>query len=518
MNLGRYWIWFWWLAWVVVALGIMVLLPRLHPAISQSFAVFFAILLLLASASILQYLLVKRTDAQNLRRLIALKKAFDHLRGVSQKAEEEVKHLRAMLDNLSSSSSGEADLDADRAVAQASAAFTHASFADKPEQSPPMEDPHLEDPLFEDSLQVNPSSPQHAAPAHSENQRNEAPRQNRADGKDLRVLQTLAEQLLADNQQTDRLGHQSAAPRFAGNETNLQNDQDNNASQSENHGWRSRIAARVAPAFQYSPESKDLGLAPDDEMSRARASGAGLTLATIKKCLQKNQVDLHIQPIVTLPQRKQRHYQCMLYLHNDSGKFFGPETYKDIVNNAKLTTGIDNMLLFHTVQLLSKMNRDGTAIFFINIYVASLKNRDFLKDFINYLSSHQVLSARLIIQISQPDLTNNLAEIERSLTPLLPMGFRFAMDFETDFTRHIGLLERPPFSYIKINAYTLLHYAENSGFERFMALKNQLHRKGIDMIVTDIDQEPVLRELLDLPIDYGQGSLFGTPRGQNLQL
>ena len=152
MNLGRYWIWFWWLAWVVVALGIMVLLPRLHPAISQSFAVFFAILLLLASASILQYLLVKRTDAQNLRRLIALKKAFDHLRGVSQKTEEEVKHLRAMLDNLSSSSSGEADLGADRAVAAASAVFTHASFADTPEQDPPMEDPHLEDPHLADPL------------------------------------------------------------------------------------------------------------------------------------------------------------------------------------------------------------------------------------------------------------------------------------------------------------------------------------------------------------------------------
>ena len=227
MNLGRYWIWFWWLAWVVVALGIMVLLPRLHPAISQSFAVFFAILLLLASASILQYLLVKRTDAQNLRRLIALKKAFDHLRGVSQKTEEEVKHLRAMLDNLSSSSSGEVDLGADRAVARpllySRTPLSQIRLSKIPPWKPPFGSPHLEIPFGRPLkiLQVNPSSPQHAAPAHSENQRNEAPRQNRADGKDLRVLQTLAEQLLADNQQKDKLGHQSAAPRFAENEANL---------------------------------------------------------------------------------------------------------------------------------------------------------------------------------------------------------------------------------------------------------------------------------------------------------
>ena len=172
-------------------------------------------------------------------------------------------------------------------------------------------------------------------------------------------------------------------------------------------------------------------------------------------------------------------------------------------------------MLFHTVKL-SKMNRDGTAIFFINIYVASLKILISLK-ILSITYRRMGLSARLIIQISN-QTSPIIWRDRKKFDPLLPMGFRFAMDFETDFTRHIELLERPPFSYIKINAYTLLHYAENSGFDRFSALKQKLHRKGIDLIVTDIDQEPVLRELLDLPIDYGQGTLFGAPRGQNHQL
>ena len=44
------------------------------------------------------------------------------------------------------------------------------------------------------------------------------------------------------------------------------------------------------------------------------------------------------------------------------------------------------------------------------------------------------------------------------------------------------------------------------------ALKRDLDRNGIDMIVSKIEKDGELIELLDHNIDFGQGYLFGEPR------
>ena len=43
-------------------------------------------------------------------------------------------------------------------------------------------------------------------------------------------------------------------------------------------------------------------------------------------------------------------------------------------------------------------------------------------------------------------------------------------------------------------------------------LKRTLERHGIDLIVEKIESEPMLLDVLDLHVDYGQGYLFGEPK------
>ncbi len=44
------------------------------------------------------------------------------------------------------------------------------------------------------------------------------------------------------------------------------------------------------------------------------------------------------------------------------------------------------------------------------------------------------------------------------------------------------------------------------------AVKQAFERASIDLIVDRVETEQALVEVLDLPIDYGQGVLFGEPR------
>src|SRR5690606_31553698 len=87
--------------------------------------------------------------------------------------------------------------------------------------------------------------------------------------------------------------------------------------------------------------------------------------------------------------------------------------------------------------------------------------------------------------------------------------FRYSLDQVSDLDLDPDLLAARRFRFVKVEAGRLL--APPPGMEP-AELKNRLDSRGIDLIVEKIETEPMLVELLDLNIDFGQGYLFGEPR------
>jgi cyclic-di-GMP phosphodiesterase TipF (flagellum assembly factor) len=102
-----------------------------------------------------------------------------------------------------------------------------------------------------------------------------------------------------------------------------------------------------------------------------------------------------------------------------------------------------------------------------------------------------------------------MLELER----LARRGFRFSMDQVTDLSLDTDALAERQFRFIKVDAQRLLQAVHDPAspldLRRFKA---SLDRNGIDLVVERIENEDTLRELLDYPIDFGQGYLFGEPR------
>ena len=69
------------------------------------------------------------------------------------------------------------------------------------------------------------------------------------------------------------------------------------------------------------------------------------------------------------------------------------------------------------------------------------------------------------------------------------------------------------FKFIKIDAHLLHEMARGDAPNLNMrALKGALDRVAMDLIVEKIENEEMLKDLLDLQIDFGQGYLFGAPK------
>ncbi|MSP89528.1 MAG: EAL domain-containing protein [Alphaproteobacteria bacterium] len=237
-------------------------------------------------------------------------------------------------------------------------------------------------------------------------------------------------------------------------------------------------------------------------------------LDIVEEALRDSRIDLFLQPIVDLPQRRPRFYECFTRIRSGDGTLITPERYISIAEEAGLVSTNDNMLLFRAVQIL-RQRRPGKAEFgfLCNISNHSLTDVDFFNQFIEFLSEHRSLAHNLIFEFAQPDIRRGDAKTEHALAQLAHLGFRFSLDQTYDLDLDLDGLSRRGFKFIKVEATLLLDALKRRVGSLDMAdFKRRLNRHAMDLIVEKIETEDELRELLDYGVDFGQGYLFGEPK------
>jgi cyclic-di-GMP phosphodiesterase TipF (flagellum assembly factor) len=118
-----------------------------------------------------------------------------------------------------------------------------------------------------------------------------------------------------------------------------------------------------------------------------------------------------------------------------------------------------------------------------------------------------------VFEFAQAHVERHGDAVRLDLERLARLGFRFSMDQVTNLDLDVADLGRRHIRFIKVEAARLVHEASRKDLRLDVAaIKKALDAKAIDIIADKIESEQVLVELLDLPIDFGQGYLFGEPR------
>src|SRR6202012_2417334 len=129
-------------------------------------------------------------------------------------------------------------------------------------------------------------------------------------------------------------------------------------------------------------------------------------LDVVQEALAENRVDLYLQPIVALPQRRTQYYESFSRLRDETGRVMMPAEYLSVAEPGGLVTAIDNLLLFRCVQIvrrLAKQERKGGS--FCNISSASLGDEEFFPSFMNFLAANKDLAGSLIFEMGQSAFT-----------------------------------------------------------------------------------------------------------------
>jgi len=244
-------------------------------------------------------------------------------------------------------------------------------------------------------------------------------------------------------------------------------------------------------------------------------------LNRVREAVESGRIDLYLQPVVSLPQRKPRFYEAFSRLRDAHGKILRPSDYLEAAERANKIGVIDNMILMRCIQALrDEKKRAPRLAVFCNLSPATVYDSAFFNQLTDYLELNSDLATNLIFEFTYPAIQTMHPRVTENLNAIAAKGFEFSIDHVHSIDLDWEDLRARNFSFAKAPASLLLSASrgDEASVARLRAFRKRLADAGVDLIAEKIEFESHMPEILSLGIDYGQGNLFGAARRADFYL
>ncbi|MCA6122394.1 EAL domain-containing protein [Bradyrhizobium sp. WSM 1704] len=267
---------------------------------------------------------------------------------------------------------------------------------------------------------------------------------------------------------------------------------------------------------QAAPAPADAAAPPEPAPAPVAATPRSQSqlLGAIKNAIDENRLDIYLQPMVTLPQRKVRYYEAVTRLRDEGDQILAADDFISVAEAGGLIGRIDNLVMVRCVQVLRRlMVRSKDVGVFCNVSAATLASPATFTQCLDFLEANRALAPSLVLEFKQATF-RHLGPVEsENLAALAQRGYRFSIDHVTDLRLEPRELADRGVRFIKVPAALLLDPTQIATTDIHPSdLSDLLGRYGIDLIAERIEGERSVVDLLDYDVRLGQGFLFAPPR------
>ena len=328
------------------------------------------------------------------------------------------------------------------------------------------------------------------------------------DGVDGRVSIEVDPRLAHDAEQTAVVAKQ-LAETVAVHELKFASGQHQQAGAVAQYDDASQSEPSQSAAFQAEFE-----LPPPMPAPNTSAAARANMIETVRNSLEANRVDLYLQPIVTLPQRKVRYYEGLARLRTENGTIVMPSDFLGAAESSGLVAKVDNQMLFRCVQVIRRLQIKNREVgLFCNISPTTLNDPLVFPEILQFMDANRAIAPSLILEFRQSALRAMGPLETEALSSLRDLGFRFSMDAVTDLRMEPRDLGERGIRYVKVPSQFLLGDGGSTASDIHAAdLSDLLGRFGISLIAEKIEVEAQVVDLLEYDVRFGQGYLFSQPR------
>lgn len=237
-------------------------------------------------------------------------------------------------------------------------------------------------------------------------------------------------------------------------------------------------------------------------------------IAAIVEAFEADRIELHLQPVVQLPQRKVRFYEALARLRLADDTVLVPAEFLSIVERVGLVAELDRRVVGRAcVVARHLLARGSEALVSCNLSPRSVAEPGFLRSIGRIFDAHPDVAGRLVLEVSQRCWRTLDAERAGALAALRDRGVPFALDRAADARLDPLALADRGVRYLKLPADLILRPDAGRGLDIEAGdLTAVLARAGIRLVAEQVEREEDVPDLIDLDVPLAQGFVFAPPR------
>ncbi len=251
----------------------------------------------------------------------------------------------------------------------------------------------------------------------------------------------------------------------------------------------------------------------DPEM-RVRAEG-GLRLETeLRLALERDELEVHYQPIVSLGSGELRAFEALVRWRHPERGLLNPGAFLPTAEDADLVTDIGWWVLEHVGGTLRSWMVAGHAVVPVHVNVAAeqVTSGELVARTEQTLLAHDLPAELLHLELTESAALENPEVTTRTLAALVELGVKLSIDdFGTGYSS-LSYLNDLPAEVLKIDQSFIACIGpdgENSTLAR--AILGLAHDLGMRVVAEGIERASTADLLTSLGCDFGQGYLFSRP-------
>lgn len=239
--------------------------------------------------------------------------------------------------------------------------------------------------------------------------------------------------------------------------------------------------------------------------------------AVIIEAFDGEGLEVWLQPVVTLPQRKVVSYEALARLKLGT-EMLTPDLFLPVLERHGRTTALDRRMIRRTATIARHLQRRGSsASVAYALSPLSLFEPDFLRSLAGIVADEadpaRDLAGRITVLLPQASWRSLDAE-QKAVLKALRGRVGFGLDRPTDLRFDAGLLAERGVAQIKAPAALLLRPPSREAMPDIALedLVTALGRAGIRLVATGIEREGEVPDLIDLDVPLAQGTVFAAPK------
>lgn len=233
----------------------------------------------------------------------------------------------------------------------------------------------------------------------------------------------------------------------------------------------------------------------------------------IRRAIESDGIELHLQPVAALPQRRVIQYIAVPYMR-DHDVLIPPGEFVLDARLGGLQPALDAFVLDRAMRVARRLKaRDRDISLMVSIEAETLMAPNFATDIAKRLDGNADLATHLVIGFSQ-EAFYGFGNVEAEmLSGFSERGFRFALTGVRDLDLDAASLHSLGIRFLRLGTDFLLDPERTRTSAIHPAdLPGLLRRHGILLVADGADTEARVADLLDLDVRAAQGAVFGMPR------